>query len=176
MSVAANDRLEGSVAPWIAVNTHPHRETVAVENLLRQKFDTYCPVVRKRRSHARRLETVLRPLFPCYLFVRADPERARWRPILSTYGVRTIVRAGEELSFVDHAFIASLRAREVEGAIVRPPTPYRIGQKVQIATGAFDGLVATIIEMDEKDRLVLLLDLMNRGIKVKLNSGCVTPA
>jgi len=51
-----------------------------------------------------------------------------------------------------------------------------LGQQVQIAGGPFDGIVATIIEMDEKDRLVVLLQLMNRPIKVKVNSGAVMPA
>lgn len=175
MSVAAHDRLEAAASPWVVVNTHPHREHIALENLQRQEFDAYCPVIRKRRSHARRVETVLRPLFPSYLFVR-DPRLGRWRPILSTYGVRSLVRAGEELSFIDHAFIASLKAREIEGAIVRPPSPYRVGQRIAIAAGPFDGLVATIIELDDKDRLVVLLDLMRRGIKVTLKSECVTPA
>jgi hypothetical protein len=36
-------------------------------------------------------------------------------------------------------------------------------------------LVATIIEMDEKDRLVVLLELMNREIKVTVKSESVTP-
>ena len=109
------------------------------------------------------------------LFVRAHPQLGRWRPILSTYGVRTIVRAGDELSFIDNGFIASLRAREIDGAIVRPPSPYRLGQRVQIASGPFDGVVATILAMDEKDRLVVLLDLMNRAIKVKVKSEWVAP-
>ena len=161
---------------WIVINTHPHREHLALENLHRQRFDAYCPMLRKRRSHARRIDTVLRPLFPNYLFVRATAGQARWRPILSTYGVRTVVRAGDELSFLDDDFIGCLKAREIDGAIVRPPIPYRIGQQVQIATGPFDGLVATIIDMDEKDRLVVLLGLMNRGIKVQLSSEWVTPA
>jgi transcriptional antiterminator RfaH len=169
------DRLEAREAPWIVVNTQAHREHIALENLYRQEFDAYCPMIRRRRSHARRVSTVLRALFPGYLFVRADRHLARWRPILSTYGVRAIVRAGKELSFIDDAFITSLKAREVDGAIVRPPNPYRIGQRVQILTGPFDGLVATIIEMDEKDRLVVLLDLMNRGIRTKLKSERVNP-
>src|SRR5262249_29633278 len=68
---------------WIAINTHPHREHIALENLRRQQFEAYCPMLRKRRSHARRVELVLRPLFPNYLFVRANAQLARWRPILS---------------------------------------------------------------------------------------------
>ena len=171
-----SDRFGASAAPWIVINTHPHRERFALENLQRQDFHAYCPMMRKRHSHARRVKMVLRPLFPNYLFVRTGPEFGRWQPILSTYGVRSVVRAGEELSFVDDRLIASLKAREIDGAIVRPPNPYKVGQEVRISAGPFDGLVAKIIEMDEKDRLVVLLDLMNRGIKVQLKAEWVTPA
>src|SRR5436189_2398246 len=162
-----HDWFDASTAPWIVINTHPHREHLALENLGRQDFEAYCPMIRRRRSHARRVETVLRPLFPNYLFVRADRQLGRWRPILSTHGVRTIVRAGNELSFIDDGLIVSLKSRELDGAIVRPANPYHLGQQVKVAGGPFDGIVATIIEMDEKDRLVVLLELMNRPIKVK---------
>ena len=170
------DRIQATASPWVVVNTQPHRERIALENLERQEFDAYCPMIRKRRSHARRVESVLRPLFPNYLFVRANLKLARWRPILSTYGVRTIIRAGDELSFIEDAFIANLKAREIDGAIVRPAAPYKIGQRVQIAAGAFDGLIATIIDTRENDRLVLLLDMMNRGIHVHVESHAVRPA
>lgn len=163
-------------AGWIVVNTQPHRERVAQENLSRQDFVVYCPMIRKRCSHARKVETVLRPLFPSYLFVQASRTLGRWRPIHSTYGVRTIVRTGEQPSFVDNEFIVSLRKREVDGGVVRPPSPYQVGQRVRVAAGSFDGIVATIIEMDEKDRLVVLLDFMNRATRVKLKSEWVTPA
>ena len=69
----------------------------------------------------------------------------------------------------------SLKGREVEGDLPAE-SPYRVGQQVRLAGGAFDGLVATIIETDEKDRLVVLLDFMNRGMRVKLTSELVTPA
>jgi transcriptional antiterminator RfaH len=170
------DRFKVTLPAWIVINTHAHREHMALDNLHRQDFEAYCPMIRKRRSHARRIESVLRPLFPNYLFVLANDRGAGWRPILSTHGVRAIVRAGDRLSFIDDAFIAGLKAREIDGAIVRPASPYRIGQRVQIATGPFDQMIATIIEMDERDRLVVLLDMMNRGTKVKLDSQAVAPA
>src|SRR5262245_51643983 len=49
---------------WVVVNTHPHREPFAIDNLTRQGFKSYCPMVKKRRSHARRSMEVARPLFP----------------------------------------------------------------------------------------------------------------
>lgn len=153
---------------WVVVNTHAHREHIALENLVRQGFDAYCPMMRRRVRHARRTSDVLRPLFPGYLFTRINLDLQRWRPILSTYGVRSLVRCGEQLSFVDSGLIASLKAREVDGAIVRPTEPYRPGQQVRMRGGPFDGLVATIIAMDEKDRLLVLMDLLNQSVKVRV--------
>jgi transcriptional antiterminator RfaH len=167
-------RRTEAAAWWAAVNSQPHREQVARANLARQGFVTYCPVVRRRRSHARRVDEVLRPLFPGYLFVNVSPEREYWRPILSTLGVRTLVRCGDQPSPVDARFIGALQAREIDGAIVRPSMPYQVGQQVQVVAGGFDGIVATILSLEEKDRLTVLLDLLGRPIKVRLDGTQVS--
>jgi transcriptional antiterminator RfaH len=119
---------------------------------------------------------VLRPLFPGYLFVRINPDAQRWRPMLSTYGVRTLVRCGNQLSLIEDAFIRSLKAREIEGVIARPASPFFVGQQVRLAGAAFDGLVATIIEMHERDRLTVLMQLLNRPVKVKVDERQISPA
>lgn len=160
---------------WAVVSTHPHREQVAVENLQRQDFYAYCPMVRRQRRHARRVSDVLRPLFPGYLFAQVNSETQRWRPMLSTVGVRTLVRCGDRLSLIEDGFVQSLKMRELDGAIARPESPYRVGQEVHIAGGAFDGLVATIIDMDERDRLTVLMDLLNRPVKVKIEERQISP-
>ncbi|MCL4765387.1 MAG: transcriptional activator RfaH [Hyphomicrobiaceae bacterium] len=160
----------------MAVNTQPHRERIALENLDRQSFEAYCPMIQRRIRHARRTMDVSRPLFPGYLFVRTNPDLQRWRPILSTYGVRRIIGCGERLSFIEDGLIAGLKAREVDGVIVRPVEPYRLGQQVRMRGGPLDGLVATIIEMDEKDRLVVLMDLLNQSVKVKVATTSIHPA
>jgi transcriptional antiterminator RfaH len=166
----------GEPATWAVVNSHPHKERIALENLERQEFQTYCPLVRRRRSHARRVSDVLRPLFPGYLFVRVNPEVQRWRSVLSTSGVRAVVRCGDRLSLIEDSFVRSLRAREADGVITRPPSPYQIGQQVRMAGGVFDGLVATIIEMDDRDRLTVLMDLLSRPVKVKVDERQISPA
>jgi transcriptional antiterminator RfaH len=87
--------------------------------------------------------------------------------------VRTLISCGERLSFLHDDFIVSLRAREVDGAIIRPESPYTVGQKVKVSDGPFDGLVATVIEMSENDRLVVLMNLWNRSVKVKIEAHSV---
>jgi transcriptional antiterminator RfaH len=158
---------------WAAINTHPHRERVAVENLLRQNFEVYFPTELKRVRHARRVQDVLRPLFPGYVFAQVASELTMWRPILSTYGVRSLVRLGDRPAFVDGGFIESLRAREVDGVIAKPAAPYRLGQEVRLNGGPFDGLIGRIIEMSDKDRLVLLTSLLQQDVRLKVPSSSV---
>jgi transcriptional antiterminator RfaH len=161
---------------WTVVNTQPHRERVALENLARQEFDAYCPQVRRRVSHARRVHDVLKPLFPGYLFVHLTSQTPGWRPIMSTSGVRMLVRFGEQPAFIDDDFIQALKSHEVDGAIVHPAKSYAVGQRVNITNGPFSGLVGTIMEMDDRDRLVVLMNLLNRPVKVQVAAGMVMPA
>ena len=153
---------------WVAVNTQPHREAVAIEHLERQKFDVYCPMLRKRVRHARKAQDVLRPMFPGYLFVSVDAGLQGWRPIRSTIGVRSVVTCGDRLSILDAAFIAALKAREIDGAIAKPETPFAVGQQIRLSGGPFEGLIATIIELGDNERLTVLMNLLNGLVKVRI--------
>jgi transcriptional antiterminator RfaH len=161
---------------WIVVNTHPHKETAAIANLSNQGYGSYCPMVRKRVRHARRTRDVLRPLFPGYVFVELGERNDGWRPVLSTLGVRSLVRNGESPSRLDDGFVVGLRAREIDGAIVLPGVRFAAGQKVKITDGPFDGTIATILSLDEKDRLIVLMDLLNRPVRVHLEARQVSSA
>jgi transcriptional antiterminator RfaH len=161
-------------ATWIVVSTHPSRERIATENLERQSYSVYCPMVIKRVRHARRAYDARRPLFPGYIFVRLSEQW--WRPILSTYGVRSIVRAGPMPAFLPFGFAESLKAREVDGAICKPDKPFRPGHAVRIHGGQFDGLIGRIIEIRERDRVLLLLELLNQQTKVHVDARMLRPA
>ncbi len=160
----------GEPSDWIVVNCQPHKESVALDHLGRQAFTCYCPMIRRQVRHARRTYESVRPLFPSYVFVALDFGRQSWRSLLSTRGVRGIVSCGEAPSTLRSDIIEQLRAREIDGAITRPTAPFRIGQRVSIVRGALDGLVATIVDLDEKDRIVVLLDLLNRPVRVSVRS------
>lgn len=151
---------------WWALATHPHKEMVALDNLRRQGFEGYCPMVRKTVRHARKSQSVLRPLFPGYVFASSG-SAPRWRSIQSTAGVRAIITFGDQPCVLSNHLIEGLRLREVDGAITRPSQPYAIGQQVKLTIGAFEGLIATIVAIDEKARLVLLMQLLNQTVRVR---------
>ena len=160
---------------FAVVNTQAQRETAVVEHLRRQGYDPYCPRILRRIAHSRRTTHVLRPLFPGYLFVAMDPEVQQWSPISSTYGVRRLVKAGDFPALLDGTFIEALKARELEGAIIRPPNPYKVGESVKFVDGAFEGIVAQIIELKDTDRVVVLLDMLQRAIPMTTNIRGIRP-
>ena len=163
---------------WVAVVTHHFKEAQAVDNLARQGFDAYCPMIRKKVRHARRLREVLRPLFPGYVFVSLDAERDQWRPILSTIGVRTLIRFGDRFGILPKSFVESLRALENDGAIAMPVAKesYACGEHVRLREGPFEGLVATVLKCDDNGRLTLLMDMLSRSVSVKAGLDQVVPA
>ncbi|MBI4724307.1 MAG: transcriptional activator RfaH [Rhodomicrobium sp.] len=155
---------------WFVLSTQPNREAFALDNLIRQGFTVYCPMLVKHIRHARRAYDAPRPLFPGYMFVEHWPGQC-WHPVLGTYGVRSIIRNGEMPSLLPSGFVTSLKAREVNGMIRKPEKPFAAGQQVTVNGGPFDGLTGRIVEVRESDRILLLLDLLNRQAKVHVEAG-----
>ena len=95
--------------------------------------------------------------------------------MLSTFGVRSIIRCGAEVSLLDENFVRAIRAREVDGVVVRPENPYQVGQEVRMSGGAFDGLVGTIIALHERERLTVLMQMLGGAVKVHLYEDQLSP-
>jgi transcriptional antiterminator RfaH len=163
---------------WYAVHTQPHAEIKALDNLLRQGYRAYLPRCRIWVSHARRRQIALRPLFPRYLFAGLDRTGMRWRPILSTFGVSDVVRAGDEPVEVPNAVVDAIREREQEGAFdgLDPRHALRTGELVRVTTGAFEDMVGRLVELRDRDRVVVLLDLLGRAVRAELGAGVVEAA
>jgi transcriptional antiterminator RfaH len=166
------------VIRWYAVYTRPHAEGTALAHLLRQGYHAYLPRYRTGLSHARRRRTVLRPLFPRYLFAGVERTAMRWRPILSTRGVTDVVRAGDEPTPVPAKIVALIRERENDGAFDRSD-PWRLlqrGELVRVTAGAFQDMVGRLVELPDQDRVVVLLELLGRGVRAELRTETVEAA
>ena len=147
-----------------------------MENLVRQDYEAYCPMIVRRIKHARRAYDAKRPLFPGYVFVERPGECHLWRPLLGTFGVRSVVCNGETPSLLPAGFVESLKAREFDGAIQKPVSPFKTGQSVTINGGPFDGLVGQILEIRESDRVLLLLSLLNQQTRVHIETKMLRSA
>jgi len=161
---------------WYVVHCRVNSEQRAAVNLRRQDYEVWLPMYRKTRRHARRVETVLRPLFPRYLFVRLDLSSQPWRPILSTFGVHTIVADGDGPLAIGDDIIAALRARADSGGVFEiARSALKPGDQVRVQGGPMADLEGIFqVELDS-DRVLILLKLMGREVRVSVAGGDVEP-
>lgn len=165
------------MSTWYVVETKPHAERIAAENLARQGFESYLPRYLKRRSHARKVEHVPAPLFPRYLFVTFD-ENAQWRPISSTIGVLRLICRGDSPLPLPGRVVDEIRAREAEDGLVRiAETPaFRAGDRVRVASGPLEDQVGLFRCADDQKRVILLLDIMGRQVVLRMAADQVEAA
>jgi transcriptional antiterminator RfaH len=163
---------------WYAVHTQTHAEAKAVGNLLRQGYRAYLPRCRVWISHARRRQLVSRPLFPRYLFAGVDEPAMRWRPILSTFGVSDLVRAGDRPAPVRDEIVEAIRAREQDGAYdgLDPRRRLQPGDLVRITAGAFADVAGRLLELHDDDRVIVLLELLGRTVRAQLAGNMIEAA
>lgn len=152
---------------WVAVCTQPNREMLAIDNLRRQGYETYCPMFSRVRRHARKTETVKRPLFPGYVFVSLDRVVQGVRSIHSTFGVRHMVQFGDVPARMPEQFIHELKSSEVDGVIPPPPLEDALpqGSTVLIKDGVFKDLMATVLSCPTQDRVIVLLNILKRNVQ-----------
>lgn len=163
---------------WFAVYTQSHAEMKANTHLEQQGFETYFPRYRKYRRHARRVETVIAPLFPRYLFVDFDPFVASWRCVCSTTGVSRLVGDFEKPTPVPDSVIADLRSREDAFGLfpVEQRQRLSVGDIVQVSGGSFADHVGRIQCLDGNERVVVLLNLLGRQVKTRLQRDIIAIA
>ena len=163
---------------WYVVQTQINAEAKAARNLLRQGFEIYLPRYLKRRSHARKIEKVAAPLFPRYMFVSIDIATQRWRSVQSTYGVSHLVLNGSDRAPVAGPIIEQLKAREdANGYVMLDQRPkFAIGEKVRVLAGVFAENLGLFDGMADRDRVVILLDLLGRKVRVSIEPELVTAA
>jgi transcriptional antiterminator RfaH len=161
---------------WYVARTQPRAEGHAIANLEKQKFRAFCPRFRKSRRHARRVESVLVPLFPSYIFVRLDLSCDRWRSVNGTRGVAHILMQGEWPQAVAPGVVESLEQRMRADGTVDLTSELEVGQSVRLASGPFADFIGTLQQLDSAGRVRVLIELLGRSVSVALNGEAILPA
>ncbi len=154
---------------WYLIHTKPSSESVALENLERQRYEVYLPrIVESVRRAERRYERIA-PLFPRYLFLHLNEGQQALGPVASTVGVAGIVRFGTRYTVVPDQVVRELQARaDPQSGLHRlncEPT-LAAGTAVRIRLGPFEGLEGVFERAAGADRVVVLLNLLGQTAPV----------
>jgi len=172
---AAGSPVLGPGERWFVVQSQPKKELYAAAQLANQDFRPFVPRLRRTVRHARKTRTVLAALFPRYLFVALDLERDRWRSVLGTFGVTTMIMAGERPRPVPAGVVESLAdVADASGAVdfASSLTP---GQEVRFLDGPFAEQIGRITRLDERGRVAVLLEIMGGERAVTAHASSLLP-
>lgn len=156
---------EAGIARWYLVQSRPMQAERAAENLQRQGYEVFYPLIQEQRVRRGRRVSVETALFPNYLFIRLRRWVDNWYPLRSTRGVLRLVSFGGEPLPVPEEVVEGIRQRlalKEAHALLEP------GEPVDIVEGPFLGVDAIFEAHKDEDRVVLLIEMINRQARVSL--------
>ncbi len=155
-----------SIPRWFAVYTCSRQEKQVARGLDQRSVERFLPLYQAaRRSAGKRVQL---PLFPGYVFVHiALRDRLQ---VLEAPGVVRLVSFHGQPAPLDDGEIDAMR-NALAGGVRAEPHPYiKIGREVEILSGPLQGLRGKVIRRNNRFRVVLSVDLLQRSIIVDVDA------
>ena len=157
-------------SPWHVVHTKPRAEARALENLERQGFEVFLPMITLQKVRRAKLAYVTEPMFSRYLFLRTTDAMQDLSVVRSTLGVSQLVRFGTVPAKVPHAWVEAMRLQpSLKASILKS------GDKVLIADGILKGLEAVYMQPDGDLRAMVLIDLISKPHLISYDAASLLP-
>jgi len=156
---------------WYALQVRPRFENTVEAQLCGKGYEVFLPTYVTKRRWSDRVKSIVKPLFPGYVFCRFNVGNRL--PILITPGVNSMVGIGKTPAPVDPEEIFAIRSVIESGATSFPCEYIRDGELVQIESGPLEGLVGIVQRTKNSDRLIVSLTLLMRSVAVEIDRSWV---
>ena len=156
---------------WYIIQCKAKESFRAAENLQNQGFEVFHPYIEVERLRAGKIKLINEPLFPYYLFIYLSDVTDNWRPIRSTRGVLKMLSFGTPPLKVPDKLIEELKQR------IQPLAEnlFKAGDEVLIDEGPLKGLKAIFETKQGDERVILLLNLLQKQQRVKVATRAIRP-
>ena len=160
---------ESSEQHWYALWTRSRHEQVVREQLDRKQIEAFLPTVTRWSRWKDRKKKINWPLFPGYCFAYFDPRKRL--TILKCTGVVNIISFQGELAQIPNHEIDSIR-QLVESELAYDPCPLiREGMMVEVVHGPLKGVIGRLVRKNDRDRLVLSVDLIGQAVSAEVDAA-----
>jgi transcriptional antiterminator RfaH len=151
---------------WYLLQCKPRQDERAHLNLLQQNYVVYHPQLVRERVIRGKRQRVSESLFPGYLFIQLS-RNDNWAPLRSTRGVSRVVEFNHGPATVAEHVIEHLRGRCLASEMATDEA-LRPGEPLQIISGPLSPLEGVFLALHGNDRVMLLLQFLNREQSVCL--------
>ena len=169
-----NGNIESNI--WILIYTKAREERKAYENLKKQGFETFLPLIAPTNKNINSASLV--PVFPRYLFVKINTDLENWNSIKYSIGVSKIVMFSDKFTSISEDIVNSIKERLNQSGIYKENisvVDHKEGDTVSISEGSFAGIDAIFLSQKSKDRVRLLLKLLNTSVIAEVDKSDLSP-
>ena len=159
---------------WYPIYTRSRAEKKTAAELTRKNITCYLPLQKTLKQWSDRKKIVEEPLLQSYLFVYISAKE--YAEVLMTSGVARFIYFSGKIAAMPDQQIKELKlllatATELE-VISHDVLP---GQKVLIKAGPFQGILAELVTIKNKNSLILRLQTLGYAINIKTSTAFIEP-
>ena len=150
---------------WWVIYTRARQEKALARILESKDVPFYLPQVRNQRVVRSRKVCSYLPLFPGYVFLYGtDDDRVT---SLASNKISQIIEVGEQDRLCED--LQQIHRLVESGAALSPESCLEPGHQVRIKSGALKGLEGTVLSRQKRQRLVVSVKYIQRGVSVEID-------
>jgi len=155
---------------WYPVYTRSRAEKKAHEELARKGIVSYLPLKKTVKQWSDRKKIVEEALIKSYLFVYISAKE--YAEVLMTNGIARFIYFSSQIASIPEQQIKDLKLLLATDADLEVfEYDIKPGERVLIKAGPFKGIVAELVSIQNKQRIILRLQ--NMGFAIEINTSIV---
>jgi len=159
---------------WYPVYTRSRAEKKAHEELNRKGILSYLPLKKTVKQWSDRKKIVEEPLIKSYLFAYISAKE--YAEVLMTNGVARFIYFSSQIASIPDQQINDLKlllATDADLELI--DYDIKPGERVLIKAGPFKGIIAELVSLQNKQRIILRLQNMGYSININTSIAFVKP-
>ena len=161
---------------WYAIYTRSKHEQKVNDRLGRKHIETFLPLIERWSRRKDRRKRIKLPLFPGYLFVRAEMDANTYLEILKTDSVVRVLCNEDQPAPIPYEQVHAIQVLIKNGIAVTPIPYLREGRRVRVVNGPLMGMEGILLKTKpNKHRLVLSVDLLQESVSVEIDELDIEP-
>jgi len=158
-------------SPWWVLHTRPRAEKSLARKLLRHTTPFFLPLCKRQWRHRGRVLRSYVPLFPGYVFLRADSHTV-FRT-LETNLVARILPVPDQAQL--HSDLSRVYCLIATDAPLTPEERLKPGALVEITSGSLAGLEGKVLRRGKQLKFIVEVQFLQSGVSVEIESWMIEP-
>lgn len=159
---------------WYPIYTRSRAEKKTQLELSKKQIESYLPLKKTVKQWSDRKKVVEEPLLKSYLFVYISAKE--YTEVLMTQGISRFIYFSGKIANIPDKQLEDLKlllASSVELEVI--DHEISLGEKVLIKAGPFKGIIAELVSLKNKKRIVLRLQNLGYSITINTSLAFIEP-